>query len=276
MLFGWSAIRRGRHCSIVFDASFLLLTFVLALAIVFFRMLFMLVHKGQFARAADRGNGNEVIFQDRADAGRRLAAKLQAYSGSGTRILALPRGGVPVGFELARALNAPLDMFVVRKLGAPGREELAIGAIASGGVRVLNDETIARLGIEPQVIEALAAREAREVERREQAYRRGLPAHDISGRTVILVDDGLATGASMLAAIHAVRRRAPAWVVAGAPVAPQETCAMLQGYVDELAVVAMPAPFRGVGAWYDDFTQVTDEQVRKLLHDAAQFGRTPL
>ena len=216
-----------------------------------------------------------MIFEDRADAGRQLAAKLKTYTGSGTRILALPRGGVPVGFELARALHAPLDVFVVRKIGAPGREELALGAIASGGVRVLNEKTIARLGIEPEVVAGIAARESRELDRRERAYRGGLPAHDIAGRTVILVDDGLATGASMLAAVQAVRQQNPQFVVVAVPVAPADTCAMLQAYIDDLAVIAMPQPFRGVGAWYADFTQVTDEHVRKLLHEAAQFGRTP-
>lgn len=274
MPFGWIAVCRRRHRRIVFDTAFLLFALVFALAIVVVRTILVLVHHtGQFPRALRGGNGMHVIFEDRADAGRQLAAKLKAYGGSGTRILALPRGGVPVGFELARALHAPLDVFVVRKIGAPGREELALGAIASGGVRVLNEETIARLGIEAEVVAGIAARERRELERREQTYRAGLAAHDIANRTVILVDDGLATGASMLAAVHAIRLQNPQRVVAAVPVAPPDTCAMLQAYVDDLAVIAMPEPFRGVGAWYADFTQVTDDQVRKLLHEAVSFGR---
>lgn len=209
-----------------------------------------------------------MIFEDRGDAGRRLAAKLSAYAGSETRVLALPRGGVPVAYEVARALHAPLDVFVVRKIGAPGREELALGAIASGGVRVLNEDTIAMLGVDPQTVEAIAEREQRELERREQAYRAGLPAPDVRDRTVILVDDGLATGASMYAAILALRTRAPKNIIVAVPVAPPDTCAMLEQYVDEIVVLAMPEPFRGVGAWYADFSQVSDEEVRRLLADA--------
>lgn len=210
-----------------------------------------------------------MIFENRADAGRQLAAKLQAYAGGGTRVLALPRGGVPVGYEVARALCAPLDVFVVRKIGAPGREELAMGAIASGGVRVLNEETIRYLGVDQETVEAITAREVRELERRERAYRGSLPAHDVGGRTVILVDDGLATGASMHAAILALRKRAPKELVVAVPVAPADTCAMLEPYVDGLIVLTTPEPFRGVGAWYGDFAQVSDEEVRDLLADAA-------
>ncbi|HKU67435.1 MAG TPA: phosphoribosyltransferase family protein [Candidatus Baltobacteraceae bacterium] len=211
-----------------------------------------------------------MIFEDRADAGRRLAAGLLAYAGGQARVLALARGGVPVGYEVARALQAPLDVFVVRKIGAPGREELAIGAIASGGVRVLNPDTIALLGVDEQTIEAITQRELRELERREDAYRGGLPAPDVQGSTVILIDDGLATGASMQAAIVAVHRRNPAAVVVAVPVAPQDTCVMLEKCVDELVVLAMPEPFRGVGMWYNDFSQVSDEEVRDLLRDAAR------
>jgi predicted phosphoribosyltransferase len=209
-----------------------------------------------------------VIFEDRSDAGRQLAAKLAAYAGSDTRVLALPRGGVPVGCEVARALNAPLDVFVVRKIGAPGREELAIGAIASGGVRVLNEETIAALGVEPAVVDATTQRELVELRRREDAYRGGLPAPDVQDRAVILVDDGLATGASMHAAILALRKRHPRSIVVAVPVAPPDTCAILEPYVDDLVVIAMPQPFRGVGAWYDDFSQISDEEVRRLLREA--------
>lgn len=210
-----------------------------------------------------------MIFENRADAGRQLAAKLAANAGGDTRVLALPRGGVPVGYEVARAIHAPLDVFVVRKIGAPGREELALGAIASGDVRVLNEETIAYLGVDPGTIEAITLRELRELRRREREYRGDLPAHDVEGRTVILVDDGLATGASMHAAILALRERFPKRLIVAVPVAPADTCAALEPRVDELVVLAMPEPFRGVGAWYGDFSQVSDAQVRALLADAA-------
>ena len=214
-----------------------------------------------------------MIFADRADAGKQLAAKLTAYAGSDTRVLALPRGGVPVGVEVATALPAPLDVFVVRKLGAPGREELALGAIASGGVRVLNEETISALDIDARTLDAITQREALELQRREDAYRDGRPAQDVRDRTVILVDDGLATGASMFAAVVALRARSPASIVVAVPVAPPETCSALERYVDDLIVVAMPQPFRGVGAWYADFSQVSDEEVRGLLRDAAAIDR---
>lgn len=209
-----------------------------------------------------------MIFRDRADAGRKLAARLAPYAGGNTRVLALPRGGVPVGYEVARALNAPLDVFVVRKIGAPGREELALGAIASGGVRVFNEQTIVELGVDSQTLDAITQSELLELQRREEAYRGGLPAHDVENRTVILVDDGLATGASMHAAILALRRRGPSAIVAAVPVAPADTCVMLARYVDDLVVLALPQPFRGVGAWYADFAQISDEEVRALLREA--------
>lgn len=227
------------------------------------------VHRGLFPRPACWGNGQHVIFEDRADAGRQLAAKLGAYAGGDTRVLALPRGGVPVAYEVARALHAPLDVFVVRKIGAPGREELAIGAIASGGVRVLHEDTIELLGVAPEAIETITAHEMLELERREQAYRGGLPAHDVHGRTVILVDDGLATGASMNAAILALRKRGPRSIVVAVPVAPPDTCAALEPQVDDLVVLARPQPFRGVGAWYGDFSQISDDEVRSLLRGAS-------
>lgn len=211
-----------------------------------------------------------MIFENRADAGRQLAAKLAAYAGGDTRVLALPRGGVPVAYEVARGLSAPLDVFVVRKIGAPGREELAMGAIASGGVRVLNEDTIRYLGVDQETIDGITQRELRELERREQEYRGSLPAHDVANRTVILVDDGLATGASMNAAIVALRQRTPRELIVAVPVAPPDTCATLENYVDALVVIAMPEPFRGVGAWYADFSQVSDEDVRDLLADAAR------
>lgn len=224
---------------------------------------------GRFPRPACWANEEYVIFQDRAEAGRQLAARLAAYAGADTRVLALPRGGVPVGFEVARTLRSPLDVFVVRKIGAPGREELAIGAIASGGVRVLNEETIAALGVPAAMVERITARELQELQRREEAYRGGLPAHDVRGRTVILVDDGIATGASMHAAILALRQREPRFIVVAVPLAPPDTCAVLEEYVDDLVVLAMPHPFRGVGAWYQDFSQIDDDEVRRLLRDAS-------
>lgn len=211
-----------------------------------------------------------MIFEDRGEGGRRLAAKLAAYAGGDTRVLALPRGGVPVAYEVARALGAPLDVFVVRKIGAPGHEELAIGAIASGGVRVLNSDTIDLLGVADDVLETITLRETSELQRREEAYRGRLRAHDVEHRTVILVDDGLATGASMHAAILALRKRHPQRLIVAVPVAPADTCVVLEEYVDELLVLATPHPFRGVGAWYTDFSQVSDEEVRRLLRDASQ------
>ncbi len=210
-----------------------------------------------------------MIFTDRADAGRSLAIELAAYAGSDARVLALPRGGVPVAYEVARALHAPLDVFVVRKIGAPGREELALGAIASGGVRVLNQDTIVALGVDPHTLDAITQRELRELQRREEAYRGGLAAHDVAHRTVILIDDGLATGASMHASVLALREREPRAIVAAVPVAPADTCAMLAPFVDALVVLSTPEPFRGVGAWYVDFSQVSDDRVRELLRDAA-------
>jgi predicted phosphoribosyltransferase len=209
---------------------------------------------------------HRVIFADRSDAGKQLAAKLGAYSGPDTRVLALPRGGVPVAHEVAAALGAPLDVFIVRKLGAPGREELAIGAIASGGVKVLNRETIDELGVDQGAIEEVIHREEAELRRREQTYRGGLPPQDVAGRTVLLIDDGLATGASMYAAIIALRARLPKSIVVAVPVAPADTVMQLQHYADDVVCIAMPQPFRGVGAWYADFTQTTDEQVREMLH----------
>lgn len=206
-----------------------------------------------------------VIFADRSDAGKQLAAKLAAYSGPDARVLALPRGGVPVAYEVAKALQAPLDVFIVRKLGAPGREELAIGAIASGGVKVLNRETIAELGVDESTLNAIVRREETELHRREKTYRDDLPPLDIAGRTVLLIDDGLATGASMYAGILATRAMSPRRVVVAVPVAPPDTVVQLEEYADDVVVLAMPRPFRGVGAWYADFTQTTDEEVREML-----------
>lgn len=209
-----------------------------------------------------------MIFEDRADAGRRLAEKLSHYKDAGVQVLALPRGGVPVAFEVARALRAPLDVFVVRKLGVPGHEELAMGAIASGGVRVLNEDTLAQLRIDDATLNAVTQAEREELERREAAYRDGLRAPDVAGKPVILIDDGLATGASMYAAIVALRARLPSKIIVAVPVAPADTCASLAQYVDEMVCVATPEPFRGVGAWYHDFRQVSDEEVRAMLRSA--------
>lgn len=208
-------------------------------------------------------------YQDRYDAGRQLAAHLADYAGRpDVLILALPRGGVPVGFEVAHALGVPLDVFLVRKLGLPGHEELAMGAIASGGVIVHNEDVVAYLEVPPRILEAVAARERRELERRERAYRDDRPAPAIAGKTVILVDDGLATGTTMRAAITALRRLGPARVVVAVPTAAPDTCAALGPEVDELVCPFRPEPFSAVGRWYEDFTQTGDDEVRALLAQA--------
>jgi predicted phosphoribosyltransferase len=210
------------------------------------------------------------LFRDRSDAGRQLAAKLKAYAGRpDVLVLALPRGGVPVGAEVARRLDAPLDVYLVRKLGVPGHEELALGAIASGGTRVLNDDVVRTLGIPEALIETLVHRERQELERRERLYRGGRPFPDVTGRVVILVDDGLATGATMRAAVEALRGRRPARVVVAVPVGAPETCAALEALADEVACAVTPEPFYAVGLWYDEFDQTTDDEVRMLLDRAA-------
>lgn len=212
-----------------------------------------------------------MLFHDRADAGRRLAGKLQRYAGrQDVMVLALPRGGVPVAFEVAQVLGAPLDVFLVRKLGVPGQEELAMGAIASGGIRVLNEQVVRALDIPHEVIEEAAAREERELERREQAYRDGRPAPVVRGRIVILVDDGLATGSTMRAAVAALRRLDPGGVVVAVPVGAADTCAAFREEADEVVCACEPDPFHAVGAWYDDFTQTTDDEVRDLLRAAVE------
>ena len=211
------------------------------------------------------------LFRDRRDAGRLLAAKLGTYANRpDVLVLALPRGGVPVAYEVARALGAPLDVFLVRKLGIPGHEELAMGAIASGGGRVLNDEVVRALNIPDRVIDAVAAREAQELARRERLYRGGRPPLDVRGRTVILVDDGLATGATMQAAVKAVRQQRPARLVVAVPIAPPETCEELRTEADEVICAVTPEPFHAVGLWYQDFSQTTDEEVRDLLAGRAE------
>jgi predicted phosphoribosyltransferase len=205
-------------------------------------------------------------FSDRREAGRLLAAKLAAYANRpDVVVLALPRGGVPVAFEVAQALNAPLDVFVVRKLGVPGYEELAMGAVATGGLRVLNDQIVQDLRIPDYVIDRVAAEEGEELTRRERAYRGGRPPLDVRGRTVILVDDGLATGATMRAAVMALRQHRPAHIVVAVPTASPETCEELKTEVDEVVCAITPEPFHAVGYWYEDFTQTTDQEVRELL-----------
>jgi len=214
-----------------------------------------------------------MLFRNRTDAGRRLARQLERYADrADVVVLALPRGGVPVGFEIARALKVPLDVFLVRKLGVPGQEELAMGALASGGVRVINEGLVRRLGVPAATIEEVAAREEQELARRERAYRGGNPPFPVAGRTVILVDDGLATGASLQAAAMALKRQGPARIVAAVPVGAAETCAELRDMVDEIVCAETPEPFWAVGNWYDDFSQTTDEEVRSLLARARAQG----
>jgi len=211
-------------------------------------------------------------FLNRSEAGRQLAKALAYFKGrDDVTVLGLPRGGVVVACEAARGLKAPLDVLVVRKLGVPGHEELGMGAIASGGVRVLNEDVVRMAGITEAVIEQATARELRELGRRERAYRANRPFPDLHGRTVILVDDGLATGATMRAAVAAVRVHHPAKVVVAVPTAALDTCETLRKEVDELVCLTMPEPFFGVGAWYEDFAQTTDDEVRDLLEQARQW-----
>jgi putative phosphoribosyl transferase len=215
-------------------------------------------------------------FGDRHEAGRVLAEGLRSYAGrDDLLVLALPRGGVPVGYEVARRLGAPLDVMLVRKLGVPGHEELAMGAIASGGVRIISDDVVAALRIPERVIATVAAAEAQELERRERAYREGRPFPDVRGKIVILVDDGLATGSTMRAAVATLRALGAGRVVAAVPVAPPETCDALREVVDEMICARTPEPFLAVGVWYEDFTETSDDTVRELLHRAAETGARP-
>ncbi len=212
-----------------------------------------------------------MIFANRTEAGQKLALRLKQYANrDDVIVLGAPRGGVPIAFEVATDLRAPLDVFMLRKLGVPGREEFAFGAIASGGVRILDRDTVEGLGLTEAVIERVTATEEQELDRRERAYRGGRPPLNVVGRTVILVDDGIATGASMRAAIHALRQMNPARIVIAIPVAPAATCKRLQSAVDELVCLEMPEPFFGVGQFYDDFSQVSDEEVRDLLDNAVR------
>ena len=214
------------------------------------------------------------LFRDRRDAGRQLAQRLDRFIGEpDVLVLGLPRGGVPVAYEVAAHLGAPLDVLVVRKLGVPGHGELAMGAIASGGIEVVDQRVIDMLAIPREAFEAVAERERGELDRRERIFRAGRPPLDIAGRTVILVDDGLATGASMRAAIRALRLREPARIVAAVPVAAPETCAAISEEADEAVCAATPRDFHAVGFWYDDFSQTTDAEVRALLE--ASSGSSP-
>src|SRR6516164_8873119 len=210
-------------------------------------------------------------FYDRVEAGRLLARELRKYAGrSDVVVLALPRGGVPVGFQVASELKAPLDIFVVRKLGVPGHEELGMGAIATGGVRILHDALIRELGLSKQTIDLVSAQEWRELERREKLYRGDRPAQVLENRTVIIVDDGLATGSTMKAAVQAVRQLNPARLIVAVPTAPAETCEEICQIADEAVCALTPEPFFAVGGSYQDFTPTTDDEVRDLIERAAK------
>jgi predicted phosphoribosyltransferase len=209
------------------------------------------------------------IYQDRAEAGRQLAVHLAEYSGrKDVILLALPRGGVPVAYEAARQLQVPLDIFLVRKLGLPGQEELAMGAIASGGVRVLNKSVVRALDVPDHVIQAVTEKERNELERRERLYRGDRPPLDVRGKVAVLIDDGLATGSTMLAAVESLRHESPAKIVVAVPVAALEACQRLKQEADEVICPHTPHPFMGVGAWYNDFSQTSDDEVRALLGQA--------
>jgi predicted phosphoribosyltransferase len=199
-----------------------------------------------------------------------LAQKLENYKNQAdVLVLALPRGGVPVAYEVARALNAPLDIFLVRKLGVPGHEEVAMGAIATGGIRLLNEDLIRQLKIPRQMIEAITAKEQQELERRARLYHGDKPAPDVRGRTVIVVDDGLATGSTMKVALAGLRQQQPAKLIAAVPLAPPETCEALYEEADDVVCAETPEPFMAVGAWYQNFEQTTDDEVRDLINRAA-------
>jgi putative phosphoribosyl transferase len=221
------------------------------------------------ARNTSEEDSMAARFRDRHDAGKRLARELKQYAGRpDVVVLALPRGGVPVAYEVARELGAPLDTFLVRKLGMPGHEELAIGAIASGGVRVLNEDVLRSVPLDEATIARVAAEEQRELERREREYRGDRPLPDVQGRTVILVDDGVATGSTMRAAAVAVKQQEPERLIVAVPVAAPETCDELRNEVDDVVCALTPEPFQAIGLWYEDFAQTTDEEVRELLANA--------
>jgi predicted phosphoribosyltransferase len=220
----------------------------------------------------------EARYRDRTHAGRELASKLPEYANRpDVTVLALPRGGVPVAFEVAKALRAPLDVFVVRKLGVPGHEEYAMGAIATGGVRVLDEGVVRAIGVTRAELDAVTAAEQRELERRERQYRGDRPPPEVAGRTVILVDDGLATGSTMRAAVEALREEGAARVIVAVPIAPPETCDAFRDIVDDIVCARTPEPFYAVGLWYQDFSQTTDDEVRELLERAAhEIGPAPV
>jgi len=210
-------------------------------------------------------------YRNRTDAGRQLAAQLREYADRpDVIVLALPRGGVPVAYEVARALHVPLDVFIVRKLGLPSHPELAMGAIASGGIRVIDQAALRRFGVTDEQLAAVAAAEERELVRRERQYREGLPLPDVTGKTVILIDDGLATGATMAAAAAALKAQGPAKLVVAVPVSAPETCDAFREIVDEVVCGATPEPFYAVGLWYEDFSQTSDDEVHDLLARAAR------
>jgi len=212
---------------------------------------------------------NIMRFLDRVDAGRRLADSLIGYAGrSDVVVLALPRGGVPVAYEVARKLRVPLDVFLVRKLGVPGHQELAMGAIAEGGVEVLNDDVIHDLGIPQKVVQQVAVRERIELDRRDSLYRGGRSLAIVRGQIVILIDDGLATGSTMQAAVTALRRLGPSRIVVAVPVGVRDTCERLRRFADEVVCLIAPEPFQAVGLWYEEFTQTTDDEAKRLLTPA--------
>lgn len=217
----------------------------------------------------------EPLFRNREHAGQALAERLQSIvSDSGVLVLGLPRGGVVVAYEISTLLQADLDVFLVRKLGMPGDEEFAIGAIASGGTPILNEETVSRYRVPPEAIAEVVAKEQKELARREQLYRETRPAFPIAGRTVVLVDDGLATGSTMLAACRALQTKGPRRVIAAVPVGSRQACEQVRMLVDEMVCLATPEPFTAIGIWYDDFAQTTDGQVRELLERASRDVRS--
>jgi putative phosphoribosyl transferase len=210
-----------------------------------------------------------AVFRDRREAGRKLAGKLQSYRDrADVLVLALPRGGVPVGFELAQELNLPLDVFVVRKLGVPWQPELAMGAVASGGIRFLNRDVVRALGVSDQEISETTAREEANVRQRDLLFRNNRPAPKIAGQTVLVVDDGLATGSSMRAAVAALRQRSPERIIVAVPVGSASTCQEFETVADEVLCLVTPEPFWAVGQWYDDFSPTTDQEVQELLQEA--------
>jgi putative phosphoribosyl transferase len=209
-------------------------------------------------------------FLNRRDAGRQLATKLAGYAGDpGVLVLGLPRGGVPVAYEVARALHAPLDVFVVRKLGVPGHRELAMGAIASGGLRILNVDVIDALGISPAAVESVASRELLEMERQQRTYRGNAPLPEFFGRTIVVVDDGLASGSTMRAAVGALRQNHPARIIVAVPVAAAETVRLLREEADDVVCLIAALDFHAVSMWYEDFSQTSDAEIRSLLQSAS-------